>query len=156
MTEQPPLRAGAAVSEAALSRIFTGVVARTLPKAEWTHQAHLAYGCALIDALGLARAENAVRGHISAYNEACGVVNDDAGGYHHTLSIFYLRAIAAQPRGPGEPCAAFAARVLASPLADAAYPLRFYSRERLFSREARRDFVPPDHADAPFARAADA
>jgi hypothetical protein len=39
--------------------------------------------------------------------------------------------------------------LLLSPMGRRDWPLRFYSRERLFSVEARRNFVPPDVAALP-------
>jgi len=44
------------------------------------------------------------------------------------------------------PDAQAAARLLATPFGDKAWPLTFWSRERLFSVEARRGWVAPDLA----------
>ena len=40
-------------------------------------------------------------------------------------------------------------RLLRSPMGRRDWPLRFYSRERLFSPEARRNFITPDVAPFP-------
>lgn len=140
-----PIRAGDTVTDAMVARIFSGVSARNLPRAEWTHPAHLVFATALIFHEGLGRAEAAAPRLIRAYNESVGGVNDDTQGYHHTITIFFLRAIAGfielfAAEGPG----ACATRLLASPLAAPDYPLRFYSRERLFSVDARRGWVAGD------------
>jgi hypothetical protein len=72
-------------------------------------------------------------------------VNDDAQGYHHTITIFFLRAISRfYDQFTAENCGARATRLLALPLAAPDYPLRFYTKERLFSVEARRGWVEPD------------
>lgn len=150
-----PIRAGDRVTDAMVARIFSGVRERTLPKPEWTHPAHLVFAIALIAHEGLAGAEAAAPGLIRAYNESVGGVNDDAQGYHHTITLFFLRAIddflaptAAEGLG------ARATTLLASTLAAPDYPLRFYSRERLFSVAARRDWLAPDLAPAPRGQAA--
>ena len=73
-------------------------------------------------------------------------MNDDHHGYHETITQAYLAAIrafvAALPAGISDGEAA--ARLLATPMGDKAWPLSFWSRERLFSVEARRGWVQPD------------
>ena len=119
----------------------------SLPKAEWTHAAHLSATLRLVRT----RNENLERDMpriIQTYNVAVGGVNDDHNGYHETITQAYLAAIrafvAALPAGisDGEACA----RLLATPMGDKAWPLGFWSRERLFSVAARRGWVEPDLA----------
>jgi len=85
-------------------------------------------------------------GIIRTYNVAVGGVNDDTSGYHETITQAYLAAIrafvATLPAGISDSEAA--ARLLATPMGDKAWPLTFWSRERLFSVEARRGWVEPD------------
>ncbi len=147
MSETPnaPLRAGDFVSDAAALHILGGVRARTLPRPEWTHQAHLVFATALIADCGLAGAEDAAPGLIRAYNQSVGGVNDDMQGYHHTITLFFLRHIDAfLAPYRDERLGARATRLLASRLATPDYPLGYYSKERLFSVEARRRWVAPD------------
>uniref|UniRef100_B0SZ80 Uncharacterized protein n=1 Tax=Caulobacter sp. (strain K31) TaxID=366602 RepID=B0SZ80_CAUSK len=117
----------------------------SLPKDQWTHAAHLTATLRLVrtrDA-GLERYMPRI---IQTYNVAVGGVNDDHNGYHETITQAYLAAIrafvAALPAGIGDGEAA--ARLLATPMGDKAWPLSFWSRERLFSVEARRGWVEPD------------
>lgn len=140
-----PIRAGDAVSDDDVRRIYNGIVARTLPRPEWTHPAHLVFATALLAARGLVGAERDAPGLIRAYNESVGGVNDDAQGYHHTITLFFLRRIDEYlaphaEDGPG----ARATRLLASRLATPDFPLRHYSKERLLSVDARRRWVEPD------------
>ncbi|MBO9710866.1 MAG: hypothetical protein J7521_21905 [Caulobacter sp.] len=120
---------------------------RSLPKAQWTHAAHLVATLRLVRTRdeGL---ERDMPGIIRAYNVAVGGVNDDVSGYHETITQAYLAAIrafvAALPAGVGDGEAA--ARLLATPLGDKAWPLGFWSRERLFSVAARRGWAEPDLA----------
>lgn len=140
-----PLRSGDAVTDAIVSHIYLGVCARDLPRPEWTHPAHLVFASALLADRGLKGAEGSAPALIRAYNESVGGVNDDAQGYHHTITLFFLRRIDAFSRPyTAEGSGKRATRLLASPLAHPTYPLRFYSRERLFSVEARRRWVEPD------------
>ncbi len=147
-----PLRAGDRVTDAMVARIHNGVRGRTLPKPEWTHPAHLVFATAILAHKGLQEAERDAPALIRAYNESVGGVNDDTQGYHHTITLFFLRAIDAfyaqsADEGPG----ARATRLLASPLAATDFPLRYYSREKLFCVEARRNWVAPDLSAPDFA-----
>lgn len=141
----PPLRAGVVVDDDWARRILDGVAACSLPRSEWTHQAHLVFATALLDAEGLAGAEAAAPRLIRAYNESVGGVNDDTQGYHHTITLFFLRHVA-EFLAPyaDEWIGARATRLLGSPLAATDYPLRFYSRDTLFSADARKSWVAPD------------
>jgi hypothetical protein len=128
-------------------RIAAGLIACTLPKAEWTHEAHLRAGVWHVIHSGGARALAQLRERIARYNESVGTPNTDSSGYHETVTRFYVSLITA-----------FIARqeadLSADQLADrliAAYgrrdlPLQYYSRERLFSVQARRGWLAPDLA----------
>lgn len=128
-----------------VARLFSGVVGKSLPRPEWTHPAHLVFATALLAHEGLAGAEKRAPTLIRGYNESVGGVNDDTQGYHHTITLFFLRHIDAflAPHA-ADAAGARATRLLASPLAAPDYPLRFYSRERLFSVAARRGWVDAD------------
>jgi hypothetical protein len=98
-----------------------------------------------------AEALNIVRERIRAYNVAVGTANTDSSGYHETLTRLYLDGIAAhRARHSGELLPKLLALLLDTPLARSDWPLEFYSRERLYSVLARRQWVEPDLArDAP-------
>jgi hypothetical protein len=133
-----------------IRRIGNGLLARTLPKAEWTHEAHLAACAWLVRERPDIVPERDLPGIIARYNTSVGGVNDDSQGYHETITQVYIAAV----RG-------FVARHSAFPLVDLVnallradegrrdWPLRFYSRDRLFSVAARRNFVAPDLAPLP-------
>jgi len=136
-----------AYTDAQIAALTAGLLDHSLPKDQWTHAAHL------VATLRLARTRDAglerdMPGIIQTYNVAVGGVNDDAGGYHETITQAYLATIrafvAALPAGVSDSDAA--ARLLATPLGDKAWPLSFWSRARLFSVEARRGWVEPDLA----------
>jgi hypothetical protein len=120
-------------------------IARTLPKPEWTHTAHLRVGLWHVVRYGPEEALALLRQRISRYNESVGTINSDDSGYHETVTAFYVRAIAATiaDRDPGMSIDELAALVIER-CGAREFPLRYYSKERLFSVAARRGWVPPD------------
>lgn len=111
----------------------------TLPKPEWTHQAHLAAGLAWIKRLGHAAAIPHARTSIRRYNESTGGANTDHGGYHESITRYYLTVLARHAAAGSD-----IADVLADPAAGPGAALHHWRRETLFSVAARRDWVPPD------------
>ena len=88
---------------------------------------------------------------IRAYNAHVGGVNSDTAGYHETITQASIRAsrafLAAHPQcALAECCNA----LMASALGDPDWLLEYWSRERLFSTEARGTWVEPDLAPLPF------
>jgi hypothetical protein len=75
-------------------KLVAAFLARTLPKPEWTHVAHLRVGLWHVRRFGEIGALTALRERIPAYNEAVGTANTDSSGYHETLTVFYVRLIA--------------------------------------------------------------
>ena len=134
-----------AYTNEAIAALAERLLDRTLPKDQWTHAAHLTATLRLVRVRD-AGLERDLPGIIRAYNVAVGGVNDDHGGYHETITQAYLAGIRAFAAGlgPGTSDAEAAARLLATPMGDKAWPLTHWSRERLFSVEARRGWVDPD------------
>jgi len=129
----------------AIRRVGEGLLARTLAKAEWTHEAHLATCAWLIVERPDVVPERDLGAFIRAYNVAVGGVNDDTQGYHETITqLFIIGVRAALARSEGQGLAARVNAVLTSAEGRRDWPLEFYSRERLFSVEARRAWVEPD------------
>ena len=125
-------------------------IAQTLPKTEWTHQAHLRVG--LWHALQYpdSAALELLRGRISAYNEATGVANTAQSGYHETITRFYVHVIRLFVRSVDQSVAFDElAHALIAQWGDKNLPLRHYSPHRLFSAEARLAWVEPDLAPLP-------
>ena len=134
--------------DAAVRHVGEGLLARTLPKAEWTHEAHLAACLWLVRERPDFAPEIELPGAISAYNVAVGGENTDSAGYHETLTQLYIRGVRAFAASLPEGMALFDAvnALLASEIGDRQWPLCFYSRERLFSAAARRGWIEPDLA----------
>jgi hypothetical protein len=138
-------------SDAEIERIGEGLLARALPRADWTHEAHLAATTYLLTRRPDIAIDTALPGIIRAYNESVGGVNDDTQGYHETITRLFLHGVRLflAEADLGEPLHELINELLLSPMGRRDWPLRFYSAERLFSVEARRYFVPPDLAALP-------
>jgi hypothetical protein len=133
-------------SEAEISALVEGFRRRTLPHAAWTHQAHLTVGLWHVLNRPAGRVLDELREGISRYNESVGTANTDSGGYHETITAFYVWAIGRFVReaGPGHSPLELANRLIASRYATEMFPFEHYSRERLLSVAARRAWVEPD------------
>jgi len=118
----------------------------TLPRERWTHAAHLTVALWYHLRMPWPHAEKLIRSGIKRFNAAHGIVTTPTGGYHETMTLFwislvrlYLDAVATEKlsvltlfNGLIERCGR---REL---------PFEYYSRERLMSAEARASWVEPD------------
>lgn len=117
----------------------------TLPREEWTHAAQLIVGLWYILQYDWPTAVERVRRGILRYNEAHGTRPPPEGGYHETLTLFWLRRVRAfleEGRNEARSLASLASEL--SETADRRLPFEYYTRERLFSAEARAGWVEPD------------
>ena len=140
-------------TDAEIEHLGEGLLACTLSRPEWTHEAHLAATTYLVLRRPDVDLDAELPGIIRRFNESVGGVNSDTEGYHDTITRTFLsgaRLFLAEPRN-GEALHEIVNALLLSPMGRRDWPLRFYSRERLFSIEARREFVPPDRAALPVA-----
>jgi len=138
-------------SDAEIEHIGEGLLARTLPRIEWIHEAHLAATTYLLLRRPDMDIDQELPGIIRRYNESVGGVNSDTEGYHETITRAFLHGVRLflSEADPKEPLHELVNELLLSPMGRRGWPLRFYSPERLFSIEARRAFVPPDVAALP-------
>jgi hypothetical protein len=120
--------------------------ARAIPHAEWTHRAHLTVGAWHVHHFGPDEALARLRTGIRALNDAHGTPNSPTRGYHETITRVYVRLLAAALAqfSAATPLADRIAHMVASPLAEKDFLLRFYSRERLMSERARAEWLEPD------------
>ena len=123
-----------------------GLLACTLPREAWTHEAHLGATTWLIRCRPDIVAERDLPAIIRAFNESVGGVNDYMQGYHETITQLYIAGIRAHlaERPADDYLCAIVNALLTSARGRRDWPLHFYSRDRLFSVAARRGFVPPD------------
>jgi hypothetical protein len=138
-------------SDAEIEHIGEGLLARTLPREEWTHEAHLAATTYLLVKRPDVDIDAKLPGIIRSYNESVGGVNSDTEGYHETITRLFLRGVRLflAEADRREPLHELVNELLLSPMGKRDWPLRFYSPQRLFSVEARRSFIRPDIASIP-------
>ena len=139
------------LTDDAVAHVGEGLLARTLPREEWTHEAHLAATTYFVLKHPEIDLDTKLRGIISRYNESVGGVNSDTEGYHDTITHAYLRGIRffLEEADVARPIHDLVNELLMSPMGRRDWPLRFWSKECLTSVEARRDWVEPDLAAMP-------
>ncbi|MBS2035354.1 hypothetical protein JST97_10220 [bacterium] len=122
---------------------------RTLAKPDWTHECHLRVAMAvflLLDEAG----GHAMSVGIQRLNEVHQVPLTPTGGYHETLTRVWFGLVARAVKAVGldrdSENLSLWDQALA-PLQDKQLPLRYYSRERLMSWEARIGWLLPDLAE---------
>lgn len=118
----------------------------TLPRAEWTHEAHLGVALTFYRTEGdAAQVLKRMRAAICRYNLATGVENGPMSGYHETLTAFWVgRVTTFANQHLGTPEAILP--MLMEQWGDVRAPLRFYSKRVLMNPTARARFVEPDLA----------
>ena len=138
-------------SDADVAHIGEGLLARDLPRAEWTHEAQLAATAYLLLRHPEIDVEAELPDLIRRYNESVGGVNSDTEGYHETITRVFLHGVRLflAEADVSEPLHELVNGLLLSPIGRRDWPFRYYSSDRLFSVEARRDFVAPDLAALP-------
>jgi hypothetical protein len=134
--------------DAAVRHIGEGLIACTLARAEWTHEAHLAACLYVVAERADLVAERDLPNLIRRFNESVGGVNDDTQGYHETITQVSIRGVRAvlAATDAGLPLVSKVNALLLAEEGRRDWPLRFYSAEVLFSKEARLGWVEADLA----------
>jgi hypothetical protein len=142
---RPSAPAAVAGSEDEVPRLGAAFVSATLPKEEWTHRAHLLVALWFATRLPPDEALDAMRAGILRLNGVHGVVTTPSRGYHETITRAYMRLVVrfVQGEGPESSWAVRAARLMARH-GERDHLLRYYTRDRLFSTDARFGWVEPD------------
>jgi hypothetical protein len=137
---------GMSDSDAALLAAFED---GTYPFAEWTHRAHVRVAWVYLRRWGLDGALDRMRAGLISYNARHGVPDELERGYHETITRAFLTLIHATMAA--DPACVSSEEFCARrpELLDRKALLRYYSRERIVSWEAKRRFVEPDLAPLP-------
>lgn len=139
------------LSDEDIGHIAAGLIDVSLPRAEWTHTAHLAAALWLLRYRGQ-DAFVVIPGLIRRYNESCGTPNTDSSGYHETITQASMRMVAWFIAQRDEDALSVILQdILASRFGRPDWLLDYWSRETLFSPEARRAWCAPDIRALPFA-----
>ena len=117
----------------------------SLSRSQWTHEAHLTVALWYLFYDSEQEAINAVRNGIKRYNSVQGIETTKDGGYHETLTLFWVRTIrrylADESRNRSM---VNLANGLIAKYADRTLPFTYYTRDLLMSSEARINWVEPD------------
>ena len=117
----------------------------SLPRSQWTHEAHLTVALWYLFYDSEQEAINAVRNGIKRYNSVQGIETTKDGGYHETLTLFWVRTIRRYLADESQnQSIVHLANGLIAKYADRTLPFRYYTRDRLMSWEARVNWVEPD------------
>ena len=127
-----------------IKQVAEGFESCTLPRAQWTHRAHLTIAFWYLVCYPFPEAVQKVRVGIQRYNESQGIKTTKDGGYHETITLFWVRIVrhyltTATLEGH--------LVVLLNELVSRCgkdLPFEYYSRARLFSWEARTNWLEPD------------
>lgn len=122
--------------------LLQGFEQRSLPLGAWDHAAHLSVCCWYLMKQP-DRAEERMRDGIQRLNRAHGVITTPTSGYHETLTLFWI----AKVRALLDVCSGSDLAVIGAVvrgLADKELVLFHYSRERIMSSVARRQWCEPD------------
>lgn len=122
---------------------FDDFVNGRLPLDAWTHEAHLITCWVALQTRTPAETLAFLRDAIQTHNCGIGIPNTDTEGYHETLTVYYVAAVAAA--GAPDPDALDAVASCGRTA-----PLEYWSRDRLFSIEARQGWLEPDLAQLPW------
>ena len=125
--------------ERSYQQVFDDFIHGRLKADEWTHEAHLV-ACWMTlrdrtphEALGF------LRDSIKAHNCGVGTANTDHSGYHETLTVYYVSAVAdASARSP--------AALIDLDSTSRTAPASFWTKELLFTPQARQTWVDPNLA----------
>ena len=140
----------ASAEDDAIRRLGEAFLGLELPKMAWTHEAHLVTCAWIIIERPDINPEEALPELIRRYNLSAGGINSDTEGYHETItqaSILGIRHALRRSEGLG-----LSDRIntlLHAPEGHRNWLLEYYSRERLFSKEARLGWVEPDLQSLP-------
>jgi hypothetical protein len=123
------------------SEFLTSLFERTLPKHDWTHEAHLRFGWLLTNRFEFAEALHIAREKIDSYNQKVGA----NVGYHETITRAFLHLISS--RKQETPCTSFEEfKTRNADLFETKLKVLFqyYSNEVLWSPQSKTIFVEPD------------
>ncbi len=125
----------------------------TLPRKEWTHQAHLIVALWYLtrypetEVVELVRdtPEGTLRERIKKYNASQGIKTTQYSGYHETITLFWIQIVRnfLAAEGVNFPLVHLANYLLLA-YGDKNLPFEYYSRQLLMSWEARKHWVEPD------------
>lgn len=139
MEEKPKPRPFA--TEAELHDLMSAFDHARIPRPFWTHREHLAIATLYVLRQ---RSLDEIRSGIQRLNEANGVLQTPAGGYHETITVVWMKLISDWIVQTTVDSQLVAVNEVLEGFGDRDFLFAYYSRERLMSVEARFGWVEPD------------
>ena len=126
-----------------IERFIQDFESTSLPRSEWTHGKHLIVALVYLVRHPRDEATGRVRQGIQNLNHRFGNFN----GYHETITLAWIAVIQRfLDQRLRSTRLSILARELMAECEVKDYLLRYYSRDRLMSDQARRAWVPPDRS----------
>lgn len=117
----------------------------SIAESEWRHAEHLVTACFYLSKHDFQTALDKMRSGILNLLKAFGA---DSSKYHETLTVAWMRIVDESRKSNNAQDIAKICDEICDAL-DRDEPLKYYSREKLYSDAARREFVGPDLAPLP-------
>ena len=121
----------------------------TLPMEQWGHREHVKVAYLYLLRHPFDEAVVRMRKSLQSFNAAHDVPDELTRGYHETLTQAWMRLVHVTLKVYGRCDTADIFVDANSQLLSKRALLLFYSRDRLLSADAKREFVPPDLAPLP-------
>lgn len=121
-----------------------------LPHNEWTHTAHVRVAYMYANKFDLLTATDTVRLRIQTYNKATDTPEAIDRGYHETITRAFMQLVFAAVAETGPHSSSVEFCKSHPELMDKKALLNYYSRDRIMSWEAKREFIEPDLQPLPF------
>jgi len=133
------------ITEAQIDEFISAFEGCTLPKAEWTHAAHLLTGACYVHQMGREAALAKMRNCVRRYNESVGGKNTPTSGYHETITVMWIRLLDALRREhPALGRASFAALAVQRFACRRDISREYYDFDLSASTEARLAWIEPN------------
>lgn len=130
-------------SENEITKLVYAFESGTIAEADWRHAEHLTVALFYLSNHDFETAYSKMRAGIFNLLKSFGVDLTKEMPYHETLTVFWMRTVD-EFRKAKSGCPIIEVYNELTTKFDKNYPLRFYSRELLFSEKARAGFVEAD------------
>lgn len=131
--------------EKEIADVVRGFEEATISRETWKHAEHLTVALHYLSLHDIETATTKMRDGIFKLLGAFGVDLTKEMPYHETMTVFWMRTVASFNASKNGDSILDKANELVETF-DKDYPLRFYSRELLFSDDARSRFIEADTA----------
>lgn len=137
-------------TESEILEVVRSFESGTILRERWKHAEHLTVAFYYINnSPSLSQATDKMRVGIFNLLKSFGVDMEKDMPYHETLTRFWMKSVDDFAKTRNGRSTVETANSIIENLADKDLPLRFYSRELLFSDQARSKFIKPDLEDLP-------